>query len=234
MVLIGATGAVGGNVLATLLGLPSVAAITTLGRRPAAVAATPPPGRLAQHTVDMANPESYQRHLAGHTDAICTLGVGEPSKMKREEVWTIEVDYVAGFAEACRRAGVERFSLMTSVGTDIKSKIYFLRMKGEVEARVSAQGFRRVSLFRPSMILTPENRYGLSQALTLAIWPHIHFLLPGPLRQYRGIRVEDLGRAIALDAARDEPSTGIHIYEWGGFHAILREAASAPTRGQRE
>jgi hypothetical protein len=54
------------------------------------------------------------------------------------------------------------------------------------------------------------------------VWPKIDFLLQGPLRRYRGIRVDDLGRAIALDAAREEPAEGTHIYEWDAFQGILR------------
>jgi uncharacterized protein YbjT (DUF2867 family) len=225
VVLIGATGAVGSNVLATLLGDPAVAAVTTFGRRTAAVADAPP-GRLVQHVADMADPAQYRDLLAGHTAAVCTLGVGQPSKMARDEVRRIEVDYVIAFAEACRAADVARFSLMTSAGADARSRFYYLRMKGELEARVAALGFRRVSLFRPSMLLTPENRYGLSQGILLALWPKVDFLFAGSTRRYRGIRVEDLGRAIALDAVRDTPEAGTHVYEWDGFQEIFRGAAS--------
>ena len=49
------------------------------------------------------------------------------------------------------------------------------------------------------MLLTPQNRYGVTQALTLAVWPKIGWALVGGLRRYRGIKVEDLGRAMAID-----------------------------------
>jgi uncharacterized protein YbjT (DUF2867 family) len=224
VVLLGATGAVGGHVLAEVLGSPVFAAVTTLGRRPAAVppAALAAPGKLAQHVVDVATPESYRQYLPGHSDAICTLGVGDPSKMPREEVWRIEVDYVVAFASACRQAGIERFSLMTSVGSDPASRSYFLKMKGTLEEQVKALGFPRLRIFRPSMILTPENRYGLSQAVTLAVWPKLNWALQGPLRSARGIRVEDLGRAIGLDAARGGRDDGTRVYTWDDFQAILK------------
>jgi hypothetical protein len=71
------------------------------------------------------------------------------------------------------------------------------------------------------MLLTPENRYGAVQAVFLAVWPKLHGVLAGPLRRFRGIRVEDLGRAMALNASRDGPS-GVEIYEWDGFQRILQ------------
>ena len=220
----GATGPVGGHVLAEVLGSPVFAAVTTLGRRPAALppAVVVAPDKLAQHVVDVATSDSYRQYLPGHSDAICTLGVGDPAKLPREEVWRIEVDYVVAFASACRKAGVERFSLMTSVGSDPSSRSYFLKMKGTLEEQVKALGFPRLRIFRPSMILTPENRYGLSQAVTLSVWPKLNWVLQGPLRATRGIRVEDLGRAIGLDAARGGRDDGARIYTWDDFQAILK------------
>jgi uncharacterized protein YbjT (DUF2867 family) len=224
LVLVGATGAVGGQVLAEALRAPEFAAVTTLGRRPATPPADVafPSSKLAQHVVDMSDATSYRQLLPGHTDAISTLGVGDPAKMPREEVWRIEVDYVVAFATACREAGIERFALMTSVGSDVSSRSHFLRMKGTLEERVKALGFSRLRIFRPSMILTPTNRYGVSQAITLAVWPKLNWVLAGPLRSARGIRVEDLGRAIAADAARGEGGDQAQIYTWDDFQTILK------------
>lgn len=222
LILLGATGAVGRNVLAEALRSSAFDSVTTLGRRAADVATGQAAAHtLTQHIVNLEAPASYRPLVAGHTTAICTLGVGQPTKSTREEVWRVEIDYVLGFAEACRDAGVRHFSLMTSVGANARSRSYYLRLKGTQEDRVKALGFARTSLFRPSMLLTPQNRYGASQALLLALWPRLHWLLAGRLRRFRGIRVEDLGRAIALNAARDRPA-GVEVLEWDGFQRILR------------
>jgi uncharacterized protein YbjT (DUF2867 family) len=159
VVLLGATGAVGRNVLAEALRSPAYGTVTTLGRRPVDIAeGGTPPGKLAQHVVDLQDPASYRALVEGHTTAICTLGVGEPSKATREEVWKVEIDYVMGFAAACKDAGVRHFSLMTSAGANPRSRSYYLRLKGTQEERAKALGFQRTSLFRPSMLLTPRNR----------------------------------------------------------------------------
>ena len=65
---------------------------------------------------------------------------------------------------------------------------------------LKALQFERLSIFQPSMILTPTNRYGMSQAFTLAVWPLLNPFLLGGLKKYRGIKVEDLGTAIAVNA----------------------------------
>ena len=217
-VLLGATGAVGRNVLRETLRSPAFANVTTLGRRP--VEGVDGAGKLTQHVVDLGVPASYRDRVAGHTTAICTLGVGQPSKSTPEEVWKVEIDYVMGFAAVCKEAGVRHFSLMTSVGANPRSRFAYVRLKGTQEERVKALGFERTSLFRPSMLLTPENRYGPSQAILLALWPRLHPLLVGPLRRYRGIRVEDLGTAMARNAARDAPPR-VEILEWDDFWRVL-------------
>src|SRR5262245_39354825 len=88
LVILGATGAVGRNALAEALRSPAFASVTTLGRRQADVApGEAPPEKLTQHVVDLEAPASYRAILPGHTAAICTLGVGQPSKTTREAVW---------------------------------------------------------------------------------------------------------------------------------------------------
>jgi uncharacterized protein YbjT (DUF2867 family) len=218
-ILLGSTGAVGGHVLAELLRSPAFTAVTTVGRRIAEVA--DPPTKLAQHAVSLDEPASYRPFLAGHDVAICTLGVGQPSRVPRDEVWKIEVDYVMAFAGACREEGVKHFSLMTSVGADAKSRFEYVKLKGVLEERVKALDFQRASFFQPSMLLTPQNRYGASQALFLAVWPKIDWAFAGGLHRFRGIKVEDLGRAIARNAARE--GQGIETYTWDDFQKILHE-----------
>src|SRR5438552_3189511 len=90
VVLLGATGAVGRNVLAEALRSPAFETVTTLGRRPADIVdGEAPRGKLVQHIVDFEESASYRALVEGHTTAVCTLGVGEPSKSTREEVWKI-------------------------------------------------------------------------------------------------------------------------------------------------
>lgn len=228
-VLIGATGAVGRNVLDAVLHSPHFIAATTLGRRklPAddPLAASQ---KLTEHVVDLAAPESYKALLGGHDTAFCTLGVGQPSKMPESEVRRIEVDTVLAFAAACKERGVCHFTLMTSVGSDRHSRVKYLRMKAELEQGVADLGFARCTLARPSMLLTPENRYGASQGVLLAVWPRLDFILGGPLRKYRGISVRTLGQALVRNAERlappGRPAAPVEILEWDDFTRLTSAA----------
>jgi uncharacterized protein YbjT (DUF2867 family) len=208
VVMLGASGAVGGQALTRALVMPEVAKITSLGRR--ALDISHP--KLRQEVVDVFDPASYGTHLPGHDAAICTFGVGEPSKVSREEFLRVDKLAVLDFAVACKAAGVRHFSLLSSVGVSSGSKSFFLRCKGELEDGLRWLEFERLSLFHPSMILTPTNRYGISQAITLAVWPMLAPVLAGPLRKFRGIHVERLGAAMAVNVARE--GSGEEVLEW--------------------
>jgi uncharacterized protein YbjT (DUF2867 family) len=116
--------------------------------------------------------------------------------MSREEFIRIDKQAVLDFAAVCKRSGIQHFELLSSVGVNATSRSFYLRTKGELEDGLRQLGFERLSLFHPSMILTPENRYGLSQALVLRVWPRLKPVLSGPLRKFRGISVEQLGAAM--------------------------------------
>lgn len=214
----GATGAVGTEVVRALLHSGYFGRVTALGRRALGIPGSPS-DRLDNLLVDVFDPATYESRLAGHAAAFCTLGLGQPSKVAREELYRVDVAAAAAFASACRRQGIPHFSLLTAVGANPRSSFYYVRCKGEVEEKVRAEGFPRASFFRPSMIMTPTNRYGLTQAITLAAYPWLDPFLIGPLKPFRSIKVEDLGKAMALNAER--PGSGVEILDWSGFRAIL-------------
>jgi uncharacterized protein YbjT (DUF2867 family) len=198
--MIGATGAVGGHAARTLVIMPEVSRLVLIGRRPLEGIAG---GQIEQHLADVFAPATYTTHLAGLDVAICTFGVGQPSKVTAAELVRTDKQAVLDFATACKSAGVKHFSLLASVGADARSRNHYLRTKGELEDGLRALNFQRLSMFHPSMIITPTNRYDALQAVVLAVWPTLSHLLVGSARKYRGIAVDQLGRAIAHNLRGD-------------------------------
>ena len=217
--MIGASGAVGGNAVRTLATFENLERLTLLVRHPLAAPKRP---AITQHTVDVLNPAAYQSFLPGHQVAICTLGIGNASKVSREEFIRVDKDAVLAFAAACQQAGIRHFELLSAVDANAKSSLFYLRTKGELENGLRALGFERLSLFRPSNILTPINRYGWTQAVILATWPSLHPLLRGRWRKYRGIRVETLGAAMARNLTTS--GQGVETLHWDQFISLAEDA----------
>lgn len=209
IVILGATGAVGGEVLKALVTMPEVARITVLTRRPLDSMVH---AKITQHLVDVFNPARYAAQLKNQTAAICTFGVGQPTKVSKAEFARVDKQAVLDFASACKTAGVRHFTLLGSTAADAKSSSFYLCSKGELRDAIAAMDFERFSVFQPSMILTQQNHYGFSQAIMLAVWPWLSPLFIGGLKKYRGIRIEDLGRSIAQNITRD--ATGLEVLHW--------------------
>jgi uncharacterized protein YbjT (DUF2867 family) len=212
VVMLGASGAVGQRTVTALQKMPELSQLTLLNRRNVAGLDSE---NTHQHLVEVFDPATYRQHLLGHNVAICTLGVGEPTKVSHAELVRVDKDAVIAFATACRETGIRHFELLCSVAADPKSRNFYLRTKGELREALFGMGFERVSIFQPSMILTPTNRYGISQALTLAVWPKLHPLLRGRASKYRGIPVATLGTAIAANLLT--PGAGAEILHWQDF-----------------
>lgn len=118
-----------------------------------------------------------------------------------------------------QKGGIRHFELLASVGINPKSSSFYLRAKGELVEALKALGFDRLSIFQPSMILTPTNRYGISQAIVLKVFPLLKPFLIGRLRKYRGIPVSVLGQSMAENvfiAGQD-----YEILQWDQFYSII-------------
>lgn len=194
IVFLGATGAVGSVAFNRVLSFTEVAGVLSLGRRKVDVKKSIP--NLKQEIIDIYKPETYSDLIENYCTAICTLGVGEPSKISKEDFVAIDKTAVLEFAQICKSKGVNHFQLLSSIGASSSARNFYLRTKGELIDELVKLNFDRLSVFQPSMILTPENRYGFTQYLILKIWPKLDFLLRKGLRKYRGVKVEILGRAI--------------------------------------
>ena len=217
IIIMGATGAVGGATLRELLQSTIINKITLLGRRDIEDLNY---GNIAQLRADIFKPSSYAKHVANHEIAICTLGVGEPSKINKEEFVKIDKIAVLDFAKVCKQSGVQHFQLLSSVGINHQSSNFFLKTKGELVEELKKLNFERLSIFQPSMIITPTNRYGFNQALVLTFWPIIDKLFWGGLKKFKGIKVEDLGKAIALNISMS--GEGHEYLTWIDFKKIIQ------------
>ncbi|MFK7810442.1 MAG: NAD(P)H-binding protein [Saprospiraceae bacterium] len=215
IVMMGATGAVGSEVVNTLLEIPELDQLTLLGRRDLEGVKSP---KLQQYHIDIFDPETYSSLLDGHHTAICTLGVGQPSKMGKDQFLKIDKNAVYDFAKACKTANLSHFELLASVGIDSKSSSFYLRSKGELVESIDELNFERFSVFKPSMILTPTNRYGFTQGVTLAVWPVIDKLFFGGLKKYKGVKVSQLGEAMARNVFIE--NKGVEYFTWESFQRL--------------
>lgn len=198
-IVLGATGAVGSALTRELLASPAWESVRALPRRSTETFRDAPGAeKLTVHVVEMPCLEAATARAAeGAHAAFCTMGIGQPRKVSRDEFWRVDVELATAFARGCRAASVRHYTLLSAVGADPESRNFYFKVKGTAEARAQALGFERGSFFRPSLLVTREIRYGLQDRLMQMVYAKISWMLPS---RFRGVRVEDLGRAMRLNA----------------------------------
>jgi uncharacterized protein YbjT (DUF2867 family) len=228
-VVLGATGAVGGALMRELFASPLCICVTAIVRRETPELMTIPGarGKLITILANLGRLEHDTRAALSfalpHRLAFCTMGVGQPRKVSAEEHRRVDVEYVAAFARACRESKVHHFSLLSAVGANSRSRSRYIRVKGDAEAAVRALGFPRTSLFRPSVLVTPEIRYGTQDRITQWLMPRVSRFLPS---RFHEIHVDALARAMRINADR-EPTRPVEILE---YDDVVRLLHSDPQR----
>lgn len=206
----GGTGLVGGALLRRLAADPAFGPLTSLGRRPSGV-----PG-VREVKVDAPRASDVPE---GTRVAFCCLGTTIRKAGSQDAFRAVDHGLVLAFARACRERGVGRFHVVSAMGADPGSRVFYNRVKGEMERDVRALGFPATHVHRPSLLLgerqepRPGERAGI--AVAKALRPLV------PLR-WRGIPAEVVARAMAEAAKR--PEEGFHVH---GSDALWRLAGEA-------
>jgi uncharacterized protein YbjT (DUF2867 family) len=205
VLIIGGTGQVGSAVVAALLAEPACVEVVMLNRRALPRSSDP---RLRQVTLDMAAAQFDQAvtHLALDVAALgepvyaaCCVGVGSGSlKWSEAQLMALEIGVVGAFARGCHGACVQRFALLSAVGSDARSRFRYLRVMGLKESTVQGIGFNRLAIFRPGIIGGNVHTPGYVAALGR--------LLGGP---YGTIAQADIGRAFVAELAEDSASNRV-------------------------
>lgn len=191
--LVGATGLVGGHVLARLLQDPDYSRIHVLTRRPLAQADAKLEVRIQpfDRIADLAweEPDFF---AVDHV--YCCLGTTLKAAGSKQAFATVDYGYVKAVAEAAAAAGARRFALVSAVGADSRSPFFYNRIKGRVEAAVAALDFEAVDLVRPSLLLGERTEHRTGEAAGQRLAPLLSGLLVGPLRKFKPVAAEAVAR----------------------------------------
>ena len=192
LVIVGASGMVGGYALRYALGHPAITAVTSIGRRKLDIAH--PKLKEVVHS-DFADCSSLAEVLAGQDAAVFCLGA-YTAAVSNEALHTITVDYTLEFSGVLRLSSPGAwFSFLSGSGADPtgRSRMAFARYKGEAERSLLASGFPHLYIFRPAYIypVEPRKEPTLGYRLMRWIYPAFRLFFPN-----QAIRADDLAQAM--------------------------------------
>jgi len=214
---LGATGLVGGLCLEMLLADGAWERVTALGRRP--TWRTHP--RLVEVVADF-DQLDVQADAFAATDVFCCLGSTIRKAGSQAAFYRVDHDYPVAAAKLASEHGARRFLIVTALGGNPGSRVFYNQVKGEVERDVSALPFEGVAILRPSLILGPRDERRRAEALAQKLAPPAAPLLWGPLRKYRAIRAERVAGAMVRLAR--EGFRGVRILESDEIERVGRGA----------
>lgn len=201
-VIAGASGLVGNALLAKLIASPRYEKVVSLARRRLGINHP----KLDDRETDFTNlPEA----LSGvqPDDIFCCLGTTMAKAGSKEKFYQVDFQYPVDLAKATLAVGAKQYLLVSALGADKKSMVYYNRVKGEVEEAIRAMDFEAVHIFRPSLLLgtRAEKRPGEDTAKTL--YKVFRFAIP---RKYAAISGEKVAGAMLRAASAG--GQGIFIY----------------------
>ncbi len=198
LLLCGATGLVGREVLRMALHDAAITQVVAPTRRP-----LPPHPKLDNPVVDFerlpADAAWWQADAA-----ICTLGTtlrdaGSPAAFRR-----VDFDYVLACARLARDGGARAFALTSSLGADVASRYFYLRTKGEVEQAVQALGYPSLTVLRPSLIGGERERRRALERVGMRVLQALAPCLP---RRYRIVPAQRIARTLLRSAWEGTPGS---------------------------
>jgi uncharacterized protein YbjT (DUF2867 family) len=212
----GATGLTGRALIEQLRADAHYAQVFALVRKAGSLAADDKVRECVVDYTRLALPEE-----AAHIDhAFCCLGTTIKTAGSQMAFRAVDFDAVLAFARAAKARGAQHLSVISALGADVCSRVFYNRVKGEMEQAVARLGFVSVHLLRPSLLLgqrhesRPGERFGIAAARVIAP------ALLGPLAKYRPIHVEKVARAMRVGAADVQP--GLRVSESDEIAVLAR------------
>jgi len=192
LLLVGATGLVGHEVLTQALANPRIETVVAPARRPLAVTdrkLTAPVVRFD----DLPRDADWWRADA----AICTLGTTIGKAGSREAFREVDHDYPLVVARLARAHGTPRFAVVSAMGANRRSPFFYSRVKGELEADLAALAFPSLTLVRPGLIGGDRAERRAGEQVALLVLKRLGPVLPEAWRINPAARIAE----VLLDAA---------------------------------
>lgn len=200
----GATGLVGGEVLRQLLADPSVSRVTALVRRAGALNSH---SKLEECVVDF---DALHRHEdALRVDqVVCALGTTIKKAGSQERFREVDLGYPFALARVALAQGARHFLLVSAVGADAGSRVFYNRVKGELEESLRALPYRSLTIVRPSLLLGDREEFRPGEEVGRRVARLITPLIPA---RYKPVHARDVAAAL-VEAAREDRS-GTRVIE---------------------
>lgn len=198
----GATGLVGRELVHLLLQNPEYEEVMILARRPVDILHP----KLQTKVIDFDRLKEADIDMVG-ADVYCTLGTTIKKAGTQEAFRKVDYTYPLVLGQLAKGGGAKRLMIVTATGANASSRIFYSRVKGEIEEALKELGLGELHIFRPSLLLGDRGEFRTWERFMAVLTP----LFIGPLRGYRPVQARAV--AAAMIAAAQKNRHGVHVHE---------------------
>ena len=206
-VIIGATGAVGKEILQEILADDFYNKVYILGRQ--SIGKLADEERLTKIIVDFEN-LNFDTSILEDADVFASLGTTIKIAGSKENQRKIDVDYTVNFAKLCE-GKVRSFNVVSAIGANSKSKNFYNSLKGELEDKLKALNLGVLRIFQPSLLISKRADKRFLEQMFMRVAPIFQLVLKGKAKKYSPIEVSVLGREIVRFAIENKEQ-GTYTY----------------------
>ena len=162
------------------------------------------------HKIDLFKKSEILHSL--NTSKVVFVAIGTTlSKVKgnKDKYRRIDFGITKDIVDSCKELGIDKLILVSSSGANLKSKSFYLNLKGSIEKYVTDLNLKSVSILRPSLLLGKRNEKRFVEKLAQIAIPKISFFMPS---KYKAIKAETVAKAM-LQLSITE-SKGVKIFHY--------------------
>ncbi|HEX9950140.1 MAG TPA: NAD(P)H-binding protein [Rubricoccaceae bacterium] len=214
--LLGATGLVGRHTLARLAADPRWTRVVTLDRRAVAPVST----THVPTVIDFDRLNTVDPDLWACDSLFCALGTTIRQAGSQAAFRRVDLEIPADAARHARAAGASQMLLVSALGADARSRVFYNRVKGEAEASIAGAGFEAVQIVQPSLLTGDRAEVRTGERIAETVLAVLNPILVGLLKTLRPTAADDVAAALVALAVAHRP--GVNRY---GPEAIRAWAA---------
>jgi uncharacterized protein YbjT (DUF2867 family) len=207
-IVVGASGLVGSKLLTMLLNHAEYEEVLVVVRKDLGLTHK----KLTQLVINFDELSKYEVSLTGHAVFSC-LGTTNAQTPDKSQYRKIDHDYPLEIAKLAKKNGVEQFHLVSAVGADSKSTVFYSKLKGELEEDLKSVGLKSLNIYQPSFLYGGRKDRRVVETILIDLFKVIDPLLFGGLKKYRSITADAIANAMCRNSLKIASGTHIHTFD---------------------
>lgn len=201
-IILGATGLTGGFLLDNLIEDKSYTKIKLFSRNSADINSE----KIEEFLIDLLELEKYKSDFTAN-EIFCCIGTTAAKTKDKSKYRNIDYGIPVTAAKIAKENNIETFIVLSSMGADENSAVFYNKTKGEMERDVLQQNIKNTFILRPSMIGGKREEFRLGETVGKVIMKVLKPLFIGSLKKYRIIHPEIIAKAMQIIASKKSDKT---------------------------